>query len=240
MVPDFSLVRCRKRQGARWLSVVGVLLLGVPLAAQTLVVGNHSFEDTPLAENQFVFSANGWVSSGGGTSAGTFNPAVEEIPVMPDGSDNLAFVNGQSGLSGFYQVLGDPVQANSLYTLTVDVGDRASTEFPSNVSIRLGAGSTWGDSLFPVLTSSTPTPSLGWEVWQVSYRSDQFSEYVGSVVRIELNADSVQALFDNVRVQVSAVPEASTVWWATLPIVAGMVLRLRQRGRTRGLPVRQA
>ena len=140
-----------------------------------------------------------------------------ELIPRPDGTDTHAWSNGQD----IFQITGEVITADTLYTLTVDLGDRTDTAVPAGTEIRLGAGSTFGVDLLDLDTIVNPTPDGGWETWSVSTFIDAGDPLIGELLRIELISGGIQPQFDNVRLtaltQVDVVPEpASIAIWSLI------------------------
>src|SRR5437773_11140249 len=114
----------------RVIFVAALLVLGAiaSVRAAAITVGNPSFEVTILADGQFIFdpmvnAAQPWVTSPFGTG-GFQNPTTGNFSAVGlaliDGQ-NVAFSNGGT----ISQVLADTLAADTLYTLSVLVGDRS-------------------------------------------------------------------------------------------------------------------
>ena len=117
---------------------IALLALAGAAPAVPLTVVNHSFEDDPNNANEFFFgNPTGWaLYDPGGIEGGVSGTDVQGTltvtgssyfgGVAPDG-DNVAilFIGEQTGTSefGIQQTLGDTLQANTHYSLTVDVGN---------------------------------------------------------------------------------------------------------------------
>lgn len=212
------------------IAIAAIITIGSEAKAILLPVSNHSFEEDVLSVGSFSLTTpTDWDTDDG--SIGYLNggsPGDGVFPT-PDGTTQVAILNeARRGSGGIYQTLSNTIEANTLYTLTVDVGDGLSTNFPSIAEIRLGAGSQWDQNVLPVFTSSTPTPLNGWETWEMTYRSNQFSQHIGESIRIELVTNAVQGLFDNVRLDASPIPESSTVFYAFLIIGFVVAYRIRK------------
>jgi hypothetical protein len=112
------------------------------------------------------------------------------------------------------QIVGT-VSANTLYTLTVDLGLRM--DFPALGSAELLIGST------PVIATGVAPTSGNWSTYAASYAS--LAGDVGKTITIELlaNANEAQAVFDDVTLTAAStgttVPEPS----ATAFIAAGLI-----------------
>ena len=202
-------------------------------SAAPIFIANHSFEDDDIADNTNANSApSGWsVTGAGGASyldrngTGGFNDQIDPTPDATD-SEQMAWSNG----SDFYQETGTAVAANTVYTLTVDVGDRTNTNFQPT-ELRLGIGATFGTNLLTanVVANTAPTngagPSDGWETWVTTFTTGA-SPTAGNL-RVEIvNNGGVQPLYDNVRLTESLVPEPSS---SALLGLSGLLIARRRR-----------
>ena len=194
-------------------------------AATMITILNHSFEDA--TNTSWQIESNG--STAIKTTSGVIASAAHDTP--PDGSDTINHSNGQSSHQA-YQVLGATLTANTTYTLTVDVGDRTDLD-PGGPVLRLGTGTTYGANLLAGTVVSDTTPvngagaSDGWETWITTFTTGATPTGLGDALRVELRNDATtQALFDNVRLDASPVPEPSTT---ALLGLGGLALILRRR-----------
>lgn len=170
-------------------------LAGIPANAALVNVANHSFEDQVLADGAAVVGIAGWLNSSGGI----FNPTTASFTSVPDGV-NTAWLNGGSAT----QTLATTLAANTAYTLMVDVGDRNDWATFPGYSVALLAGNT-------VLASeSSLTPNNGWLTSTVSYFATVGNPLLGTALTIRLTSGGTQVNFDNVRLDVSPVPEPET------------------------------
>ena len=122
----------------RTTTTLALLALAGAAQAVPLTVVNHSFENDPNSNAEFFFGdPDGWTLYDPGNIVDLPNgPDIHgtlEVTgsayfggVAPDG-DNVAilFIGGDTGTSefGIQQTLGDTLQANTHYSLTVDVGN---------------------------------------------------------------------------------------------------------------------
>jgi hypothetical protein len=122
-------------------SFLGILaLISSPAWADNIPVQNASFETTNPLDQPFVGGPYnlgpipGWNSTG---VAGSWQPNSSEFSAIPDGNI-VALTNGGS----ISQTLtGNPVLANTFYTLSVFVGNRLDG-LTANYTISLDAGAT--------------------------------------------------------------------------------------------------
>lgn len=217
-------MRSAKTMGAV-LASAGVLFMGAVAHAAPASLTNPSFEDPPQGEVGFTdynAGANpnaipGWTITGGG-NAGVFNPGTGQYPGQgaTDGSQ-VAFSNGGNTIAQAVGVL----QAQTQYTLQVDLGDRTDTPFPT-YQIQLFAG---GQVVAQNATSLTP-PDGGFVTDTVTFTTGTSHPVLGAAMEIRLISGGVQANFDKVRLDVTAVPEPTGL--AVLGVAA---LGRRRRNR---------
>ena len=126
-------------------------------------------------------------------------------------SGDVAQQNAWSNVHGTFErvLLHTTLTANSVYTLTVDVGARSDLPFPG-AAIDLGFGSTPGSDLLASnnIANTTPPPG-GWNVWQSTFTTGPSPTGLGQALRIDLVSNGVQTQFDNVRLSVVPLPEPS-------------------------------
>jgi hypothetical protein len=140
-------------------SAIGV---GGQVGAESIFVENASFEALELADGTFLRGApEGWTLLDG--KFGTFNPLATTFPDVPDG-ENTAYSNGGT----IAQVLAAVLEANTVYTLEVEIGNRPETPFPG-FAVQLWAG----NSLLAEDVSSFEPPGQGFTTWPDNrWRSD--------------------------------------------------------------------
>lgn len=200
------------------------LILVVSLSSDSLAtlvpVVNHSFETNQIpgdgntatfADDTISGAPSGWTNTIGGINnrgpGSFFNSRIASTPDPSDSPrEQMAWSNGGGYM---FQTLSTNLLAGVQYTLTIDIGDRNDTPF-GGADIRLGAGSSQGVNVMMPVTSSTPTPADGnWSTWVFQYVALGTTPGVGTPLRIELHSNGVQTLFDNVRLDAQAIPEAS-------------------------------
>ena len=203
-----------------------------PFALRDVFVRNHTFEDngTPGAPGFINATPVLWQLGAGGGGGVMSNLRPELIP-RPDGTDNHAWSNGQD----IFQVTGETIAADTLYTLSVDVGDRSDgcCGVPAGTEVRLGAGGVFGVDLLTPDSVLSPTPNGGWETWTISTFIEAGNPLIGQPLRVELfNAGGAQPQFDNVHITAQlrggdAVPEPATATLAILGL-GGLMMRRRR------------
>lgn len=201
-----------------------------------LTILNHSFElaavGTPGGGSGIVTD---WTVSSGGNS-GVLRPDSTQVsgspnPLIPDGLQVLQVFSGSR-----FQTLTDVFMANTLYTLTVAVGQRL--DFPlSSYSFTLEAGAN------VLATASGPPgaipPSGGFVDVQLTFLALPGDPNLGQPITIRLShlsgTNDIFALYDNVRLDASPanleeIPEPG----ASLLVISalGMFALWRVRGKT--------
>ncbi len=198
-----------------------VALAGTAQAA-TISVTNHSFETGPFSSGKTSGTPSGWTKYDNGSVSR--NDAVKAhdydggLDPRPDASAHNLFLNGWD----VFQVLGTTLEANMIYTLTVDVGDRGDTPHGEPV-VQFGYGATHSTNVLATAnTTSHTTPDDGWETWVLTFETGSSPAGLGEDLRIELiangqsDAQNFQPQFDNVLLDGTAVPEPSTFALAAL------------------------
>ena len=233
---------------------LALVLTTAPLHAALLNVTNAGFEDITgeTVVNDFTFGAlNGWslyeepgldTSNGDGPDfyIGTLTPTGGQF--FPGGAAEgsrvgIAFnfegrTNSGNGLEyGFFQSLSDTLQANTQYTVQVEIGNIASgtvlgstfynlAGFPG-YRVDLMAGTTVLDSDNNSLAGSIAEGA--WGTSTVSFTTGASHTNLGENLGIRLvnlnvtdttdattTAADLEVDFDNVRLDASAIPEPST------------------------------
>lgn len=194
------------------------LMMGAQVSAWAtpIFITNAGFEDPPTSGvNVGLFT--GWNATGSG--AGVWN--INAAPLgywntsAPEGNQ-IAYV-GRENPSGtpasISQILGDTVQADSVYTLTGQVGHPigyGSTPDPDTVyTVELLAGNV-SVSLF----SGTGLEGA-FSLFQLTFDSTG-SAFVGQALQIRLSSSKTQTAFDDIRLDrfstAASVPEPSTLF----------------------------
>ena len=222
-------------------SFLAALILGACASqAATITVLNHSFEDGSdgsggnINQPPWRDIAN---SSNNQIPIQELTPLGGQADASPDGTDTTHYTNAVS--DSIYQVLTATLQANMVYTLTVDVGDRTNLVAQAG-AIRLGfvsgaptASDDYGLNLLTanIINDTVPVngagASDGWETWQSTFTTGASPTGEGQQLRIELvTFAGVQTLWDNVRLDGTAIPEPSA---ALLGAFGGLLLLRRRR-----------
>ncbi len=171
-----------------------VPLFGLTLiaAASSVTVQNFSFENDILADDAFNFDGAGWIESGG-NAAGAWNPTSQ---ITPTHGNNVGFIN-QGDLS---QEVGT-IEANTMYTLSVDVGCRSDMAL-QNYEVQLYSGIT-----VLAFDDSTALTFGRWATSTIRFNSAHFQDLIGDPFGIRLIQKGTQSnTFDNVLLDKTAVP----------------------------------
>lgn len=208
------------------LSVAAALLPAVAIAAP-ITITNHSFESPVAAPSTFVggmaSGPTGWsVYNTGATNNlrffGVWNPTGSDsfVNFAPDGSNiGVVFLQNTTNLAeaGLLQALTATLQANTQYTLTVEVGNFAPSAqpIPFNFSgfpgyrVDLLAG---GVPIASDFNSLAPAEGF-FETSTVSFTTGAVHANLGQQLAIRLvnlNGPGIEVNFDDVRLDASAVP----------------------------------
>jgi hypothetical protein len=248
--------------------ILPMLLLPLAIQAEEILVINPGFEDISGEStfNEFTFGPlNGWslydpgnVTGGGaGTSyyLGTLQPtdlpsqpgAIQYFPGgAPEGTRvgivyNIAATGG-GGEWGFQQTLAATLQANTTYTLQVQVGNIASGTSVNGAVFNLDGFPTYRIDLLAggeILKSDENSLVLGEGQFGLSTitfttdsNPDRINQQLGirlvslNVVDPSFPAADLEVDFDDVRLTGVAVPEPGSIAFAA---IAGLVLTARRR-----------
>jgi hypothetical protein len=169
---------------------MAIAALSAALApAAPLTIVNPSFESPVLAPVGVAGTIPGWQDGDqAGTAAGVFHPTTSRYPGGIPQGNNVAFSNGPF----IFQVLSEPLTANSTYTLQVGVGDRNDTPFPP-YTVQLRAG---GNVL---AQTSTPTPADGaFATATLSFSPGLSHTHLGKPLEVRVLSGAAQLNIDNV------------------------------------------
>ena len=183
--------------------------------AGSIFVENASFEALELADGASLRSApEGWTLIEG--AFGTFNPLAISFPGVPDG-ENTAYSNGGT----IAQVLAAVLEANTVYTLEVELGNRPETPFPG-FAVQLWAG----NSLLAEDVSSFEPPGQGFTTSVVTYVALPGDTVAGQSLEIRLVSFGIQVNFDDVKLYGAPLPAPGAL---ALFGLAGLGCRRRRR-----------
>jgi hypothetical protein len=179
---------------------VALFALAVAQAQTLVTVNNFSFE----ADNNAVPS--GWTGFNLGYSAASSGNYNQNNPLAPPADGNQYFAINKTGsdtIGGIYQDVGT-LQPNTLYTLTVALGERADRiNSPGIIALINGV-----DTTGVVLASGGGNASASgtWQDYKVTFTT---GPAVSGDLTVELAVGplgTIQANFDNVRLTATPVP----------------------------------
>lgn len=201
-----------------FLAVFALLILQNVASADEVTIVNAGFEDEVIGNGVFVFSIPGWTHTG---DSGTFNPTTSQYAAEASEGSNVAFSsNGGPEIS---QVLGDILNPDTQYTLSVMVGDRLDQNFPG-YSVQLLAGGVL------LAEDNNSMSSVDGDFFEstVNYESTQSDMQLGEALEIRLRGFGAQVNFDDVRLDaVSSIPEPNAL--LVVGIVASLGCLFRRR-----------
>ena len=209
-------MKTTRKSSGTWILMLAVMAIAVftPAAASAaaITINNHSFEtDALTATINNTMAITGWTRMAGNEYLADRNGGNMQtyVKATPD-TDGEQFILTAGSNGGVYQETSEEMSAGTVYTLTVDMGDRSNQPFPS-FDLRLGTGSTLGANLLTATVVSNTTPDYtvgdGWETWV--YTFTEGGGVPGQNVRVELfqtATTSGQACFDNVRLEAVPLP----------------------------------
>lgn len=191
----------------RLILITGLLIavLSVPIFSEAVPVdiNNPGFESNILADGSWQLGITGWTTSGW---TGVWNPRAGYFSTgIPEGN-NVAFTEGSSISQTIDNYL---LTANTLLTLSVDVGWRLDYATKPEYAVQLLAGGSLLAS-----ESSTPLVKGRFVTSELTYSVTDLNPYLGQPLGIILTnpANYSQVNFDNVRLNNDGViPEPSTL-----------------------------
>ncbi len=165
-----------------------------------------------------AFTVDGWLNSG---DSGTFNPHAAAFAAGAPEGENVAF--SSVGGPTISQVLTATAQANTLYTLTMLVGNRLDTPFVG-YQAELWAG---GTMLAQDDTSQLPADGQ-FLLSTVQYFVAAGDAVAGSALEIRFRSLGLQTVFDDVRLDATErVPEPALL--ALLGLGGAAAVRRKRR-----------
>ena len=238
---------------ARTTALSLLTLLALPAGAATVTVPNHSFESPTLTNDGNFNAATTWTAFnvGVGTGGGSYNPTEGNFTGAggtgtPLGADGINVYSTSSSdtvgnMAGAFQVLsGTKLTADTLYTLTVAIGDyndlKASTwnlgistssmAFGSYLSTVSGSGNSLTNDAFndfSVSYTATGAEAQNLEDLKVTFWATGAGDGVAAIGDSPAVVGGTNVPFDNVRF--TAVPEPSAALLGGL----GLLLLARRR-----------
>lgn len=206
--------------------------------AALLVVENYSFEMDVAPSPGVVQSVpNGWLSYNqtGGADIGSQNPSgamfssINPLAAPAEGNQFVyinTFPENPDGISGIFQPITD-LQPNTTYTLTVAIGSRLDRVNTAG-TISLVEGFDPSGTILATGGGIPDTPGT-WEDYSISFTTGDSVDGFLTIVLSTPAAGTIQAAFDNVRLEAVAVPEPTTVALLAAGCVAFLVFHRRKR-----------
>ncbi|HXE54959.1 MAG TPA: PEP-CTERM sorting domain-containing protein [Tepidisphaeraceae bacterium] len=209
---------------------------------RSALIFSDGFESPPLAAGTTAaVNADGWTSDAGTDAAVWFpsSPTADFNSVAPlaapaDGNQLLTIVEANQNVE---RAVGT-IQAATLYTLTVAIGDRISDSGLHDWDIQLWAGGSTRQTFLGQTfrtDSGANNPSAGnWADNSVTFDSTTDPTVVGQNLFVLVGtyltgSNPGQSYFDNVRVDATSVPEPAATALLTIAIAA--TLRRRNCAR---------
>jgi hypothetical protein len=206
------------------LGLLGATLLPGTASATSIAIANASFESPILAEGAATNNAvPAWTSTVSNTCSPqcylVFNPAVGNVDfpsgAVPDGSNALSMVSGFVNVP-VTQTLTATLAADTVYTLTVDIGNPAGRGDIAQFGFSLGVVGSSGAYASFISNDMSVIPSGTFIEFSASSAIAAGNPDVGRTLIVQLWGPASQgpgqpyAAFDNVRLTASAVPEPMT------------------------------
>lgn len=223
-------------------SALALSFLAAATAASSAVsisVLNYSFEED-IAPNPGVVTSvpTGWTSffQVGGSDIGSQNPDSAKFPInnplaAPADGNQFVYINtfggNPNGRSGIYQPITD-LMPNMTYTLTVAIGSRLDRDNSAG-TISLVDGFDHNGTILAT-GGGLPETKGTWQDYSISFTTgDVVNDGFLTIVLSTVAADTIQADFDNVRLEAVAVPEPTTAALIAASCGAFLILRRRKR-----------
>lgn len=208
--------------------------------AASLVVENFSFEDDVAGPGGVITTTpTGWFAYNrtGAADIGSQNATPSQFSInnplaAPALGDQFLYVNtfgnNPGGISGVFQPIAD-LLPNTTYTLTVAIGsrlDRINTA--GTISLVDGFDNT-GTIL--ATGGGLPAAQDSWEDFSISFTTGEEVTGFLTIVLSSVAAETIQADFDNVRLEAVTVPEPSTIasLFAAAAFSGGFLVLRRRR-----------
>ncbi len=193
----------------KWSVFIGLMLFDVQVVAAPIPIENSSFESPYLSDGQGSFSIPGWAvfDTDAGIASHITNPTWYPLNQLEIEGQNALIASGGEYV---YQALTVTLVPDTLYTLTVDVGNVRSRiggmeYYWAGYAVELWAGDTLLSSDDYTLH---PTPSH-FLTSSISYQSTSSDPLLGELLEIRLMSlgDSAKFLaFDDVELDATTVP----------------------------------
>ena len=208
-------VKCLSTAMSTLALVIGVAGSG---KAAPVLIANAGFESQSIGDSVAAFEIDGWSNSG---DSGAFDPDAGAFAAGAPEGENVAF----SSVAGptIWQALTATAQANTLYTLTMLVGNRLDAPF-AGYQAELWAG---GTMLAQDNSSQLPTDGQ-FLLSTVQYFVAAGDAAAGSALEIRFRSLGYQTVFDDVRLDATErVPEPALL--ALLGLGAAAAVQRKRR-----------
>jgi hypothetical protein len=199
-------------------AVASVAGVAASAGADSIFVENCSFEALELPDGAHLRGApEGWTLLEG--KFGVFNPTADTFPDgVPDGV-NTAYSNGGT----IAQVLAAVLEANTVYSLQVALGNRPETPFPGYMVQLLAGGSVLTEDV-----GAVAPPGQSFETSLINFQAAVADARVGEPLEIRLVSLGIQTNFDLVQLEATVIPAPGAL---ALLGVAGLAACRRRRRR---------
>lgn len=229
---------------------LAALTLAVAVTASTasalsINVVNYSFELNNAGGAGGVSQGvpTGWTSYNQASNGdiGSQNPNNSQFPInnpLPSPAQGNQFVyintfeNNPGGASGIYQSFG-ALQPNTIYTLTVAIGSRADRiNTAGTISLLNGLNPTTAT----VLASGGGLPATQgtWQDYSISFQTGDTVDGFLTIALSTVAAGTIQAGFDNVRLDAVAVPEPELYGLAFAGLIGWIAVRRGRQSKAAG------
>ncbi len=206
------------------ISLLSVALLNSTSFAVPITVADFSFE-TPGNSPNGLIPPNGSLGAWQYERTGLLPATLTDVVFGPsalatDGSNvaSLTFLVGALAQVSIYQDIGVPFQANSIYTLTFDMDQNSLANLLSNASASIYSDNTAvatysGNNLLSLLDGTGPLETVTLQ-FVTDGTIPTGSLGIGFQIGGGLNVEALGSglIIDNVRLDVSPVPEPGTAF----------------------------
>lgn len=208
-------VKCLSTAMSTLIFVIG---MAATANAAPVLIANAGFESQLIGDSVAAFNIDSWSNSG---DSGAFNPDAGAFAAGAPEGENVAF--SSVGGPTISQVLAATAQANTLYTLTMLVGNRLDALF-GGYQTELWAG---GTMLAQDNGSQTPTDGQ-FLLSTVQYFVAAGDAAAGSALEIRFRSLGYQTVFDDVKLDATErVPEPALL--ALLGLGGAAAVRRKRR-----------